>query len=127
MESIRGLELIYDGDCPVCRNYVRFMRLRESAGEVRLIDARQAPEVVQALNAEGLDLDEGMVLRLGDEAFHGDEALLRLALLSTRSGLFNRLNYWLFSSPRRARWSYPWLRAGRNVLLRLLGKSKINH
>ena len=127
MDTPPKLELIYDGDCPVCRNYVRFMRLRESAGEVSLVDARGAPEVVKALNASGLDLDEGMVLRLGEQCFHGDEALLHLALLSTRSGLFNRLNYWLFSSPRRARWSYPWLRAGRNLLLRLLGKSKINH
>jgi len=48
-----------------------------------------------------------------------------LALLSTPSSGFNRLNAALFRSPTASRLLYPVLRAGRNAVLRLLGRGKI--
>ena len=33
--------LVYDKQCPLCDNYCRMVRLRESVGELRLIDARE--------------------------------------------------------------------------------------
>jgi hypothetical protein len=48
-----------------------------------------------------------------------------LALLSTSSGSFNRINALVFSRPRLARVLYPVLRAGRNLLLRILHRSKL--
>lgn len=118
--------LIYDGDCPVCSRYVQFVRLRESVGPVRLIDARDGgPEVEQILKA-GLDLDEGMVLRIGSRFYHGDECVHALALLSTPSTAFNRLNGWIFRSRGRSKLLYPFLRTGRNALLRLLGRTKFS-
>jgi hypothetical protein len=50
-----------------------------------------------------------------------------LALLSTRSGDFNRLNYWLFRSKRVSALLYPLLRACRNLVLRLMGRSRIDN
>jgi hypothetical protein len=48
-----------------------------------------------------------------------------LALLSNRATLFNRINALVFCSYERARLLYPILRAGRNVTLKVLGRSKI--
>jgi hypothetical protein len=117
--------LIYDGYCPFCSRYVRYLRLREAVGELRLVDAREGGPEVEAAKAEGLDLDEGMVLRLGDATYHGADCLNRLALMSSPSGVFNRLNAALFRSPRLSALGYPVLRCGRNLALRLLRRPRL--
>lgn len=119
--------LIYDKECPACHFYCQIVRIRQSVGELVLIDARENPEVLQEITAEGLDIDQGMVLKMDGQLYYGADAIHLLALLSGRSGVFNRLNYWLFSSKKVAGFLYPILRSCRNVLLKLLGKTKINN
>jgi predicted DCC family thiol-disulfide oxidoreductase YuxK len=117
--------LIYDGECPFCSRFARLTRLREAVGPLRLIDARSAAPEVAAARSRGFVLDEGMLLRLDGHDYAGADCLQRLALLSSRSTLFNRLNYALLRSPSLARVSYPLLRFGRNVALRMLGRPKL--
>ena len=119
--------LIYDKDCPACNAYCQMVRIRQSVGELKLINAREDTEVMQQITAQGLDIDQGMVLKMGDNWYYGSDAIYMLSLLSSRSGVFNRLNYHLFKSRRVAKWLYPLLRACRNLLLKLLGKRKINN
>lgn len=119
--------LIYDKDCPACNAYCQMVRIRQSVGELKLINAREDTEVMQQITAQGLDIDQGMVLKMGDNWYYGSDAIYMLSLLSSRSGLFNRLNYQLFKSKRLAQWLYPLLRFFRNLLLKLLGKRKINN
>ena len=38
--SEKNLVLVYDDDCPVCSNYVQMLRIRESIGELKLVNAR---------------------------------------------------------------------------------------
>jgi predicted DCC family thiol-disulfide oxidoreductase YuxK len=118
--------IVYDGQCPFCSRYVTLLRLREALGRVELIDARQDGPLVDEITAAGLDLDEGMVLKMDGRLYHGDECIHRLALLSTPSGLFNRVNAAVFRSPTASRLLYPVLRIGRDAALRLLGRPKLN-
>ena len=117
--------LIYDGECPFCSRFARLTRLREAVGPLRLIDARSVAPEVTAARVRGFVLDEGMLLRLDGHDYAGADCLQRLALLSSRSTLFNRISYALLRSRAVARWSYPLLRFGRNVALRMLGRSKL--
>ncbi|PJE55144.1 DCC1-like thiol-disulfide oxidoreductase family protein [Marinomonas sp. BSi20584] len=119
--------LIYDKECPACHFYCQIVRIRQSVGELVLIDARENPEVLKEVTAQGLDIDQGMVLKMDGQLYYGADAIHLLALLSGRSGVFNRLNYWLFSSKKVAAILYPVLRSCRNVLLKLLSKTKINN
>lgn len=121
------LTLVYDGECPLCRQFVRLQRLRRDVGELTLIDARRESDARRELSEQGIDLDEGMALRIDEHWVHGSEALHRLALMSTGSGLFNRWMARLFASPHRTARLYPWLRRGRAVLLRLLGRRPIDN
>ena len=121
-----GAWLLYDGECPFCSRYVKLVRFREAVGRVRLIDARQDSALLAEIAAANLNLDEGMVLKLNGRYYHGAECIHTLALLSTPSTMFNRLNIAIFRAPTLARLLYPLLRAGRNTVLRLLGRSKIN-
>jgi predicted DCC family thiol-disulfide oxidoreductase YuxK len=121
------LAIIYDGDCPVCSRYVRYLRLQKAAGTVALINARQGGAEVDSARVRGYELDEGIVLRIGNQYFHGHEAMNALALMSTPVGMINRLLFVIFRSDRLARVAYPLLRSGRNLLLALLGRSKMGY
>jgi len=117
------LAVIYDGYCPFCSRYIGLLRLRAAFGCVDLIDARKGGPLIEDVSRRGLDVDAGMILIIGDVAYHGAECIHRLALMSTPSGLFNRINVWIFRSGARSRLIYPILRSGRDLTLRLLGRS----
>lgn len=120
-----GNHLIYDGDCPFCSQYVLLARIRDATGPMALLNARDGgPECARARDL-GYDLNEGMLLHLDGRDYFGADCLNRLALLSTRSGFFNRVTALVFQSPTVTRFCYPLMRAGRNATLRLLGRSKI--
>jgi predicted DCC family thiol-disulfide oxidoreductase YuxK len=107
------LHIVYDGDCPFCSRYVALLRLREQH-DVRLVDARKNPAFAAQY---GLDLNAGMIVDLDGNVFHGARAI---SVLSRLSGTI---------SPLRSEWIaravYPLLRFGRNVSLKVLGRSRI--
>lgn len=119
--------LIYDKDCPACNAYCQMVRIRQSVGEFKLVNAREDTEIRLQITAQRMDIDQGMVLKMGANWYYGSDAIYMLALLSSRNGLLNRLNYRLFKSKQLAKWLYPLLRFFRNLLLKLLGKRKINN
>lgn len=119
------LSIFYDGECPFCTSYVRYYRLNDGEITVSMVNLRNHPEKVAEFDASGLNVDDGMVVILDGETYHGSEAVHVLALLSTRIGVFNKVNRWVFSRRRLARVLYPIMVGGRNLLLALLGRSKI--
>jgi len=119
--------LVYDKECPACDNYCRVIRIRESVGKLTIIDARQNSRVMKEITEDGLDIDQGMVLKMGGQLYYGSDAIHALALISSNAGIFNRLNYWMFKSKRVSYVLYPVLRLMRNLLLKMLGKTKINN
>ena len=125
MTDEQRIELVYDRECPVCNYYSQ--RIDIADGELERVDAREPGLLRDDLTALGHDLDEGMVLRIGDEIFYGSDALNRLAQISSGKGLFNRCMSLTFRSPRTARLLYPLLTRGRGLLLRLLGRSRIDN
>jgi predicted DCC family thiol-disulfide oxidoreductase YuxK len=119
--------LVYDKECPACNNYCQVVRIRQDIGELKLIDAREDSAVMREITVQGLDIDQGMVLKMGGQLYYGSDAIHALALISSRSGLFNRMNYWIFKSGILSAILYPVLRSCRNLLLKLLGVTKINN
>lgn len=119
------VSILYDGECPVCRNYVRMMRLRESFGEVALANARERPDLVARYREIGMEVNDGIVLDLDGTIYYGSDAMTALATISSPSSTFNRVNAALFTSTRTARALYPVLTLCRRVLLRLLGRNLI--
>jgi predicted DCC family thiol-disulfide oxidoreductase YuxK len=119
--------LVYDKQCPACDYYCKLVRIREAAGVLALVDARDGGPVMDEITAAGLDIDEGMVLKDGGTLYYGADAIHVLALMGTNSGLFNRVCYLSFRNQRVARWLYPMLRACRNLLLKFLGRTRINN
>jgi predicted DCC family thiol-disulfide oxidoreductase YuxK len=130
--SIEKIVVIYDKACPACDNYCQWVRINESLGlkgrrELLLIDARENPEYLALVTQRGLDIDQGMVVLVNETLYYGSDAIHVLALMSSQVGIFNRINYWLFKSKVRAHFLYPVLRTLRGLLLKILGKTKINN
>ncbi len=119
--------LVYDKECPVCHTYCQNIHIREIAGELKIVDARGPSDVMDEITARGLDIDQGMVLKMGGQLYYGAEAIHALSLLSNPGNIFNRLNFLTFRSKILSRLLYPALRSGRNLLLKILGKTKINN
>lgn len=115
--------IVYDGECPFCSRYVLLVRLREAVGKARLVNARDHGAEAEYLWRLGYNLDEGMALMYQGQIFFGGECLHRLALLSTRSNIFNQVNASIFSSSALSAVLYPILRFGRSITLRILGRS----
>jgi len=107
------LRIVYDGECPFCANYVGLLRLREDHA-VELVDARA--DRIKA-NRYGLNLNEGMIVDLDGEIFHGAKAVALLSRLSRRPGIL--------SSDRIANAVYPLMRRGRAITLRVLGRKPL--
>ena len=119
--------LVYDKQCPACDYYCNLVRIREAAGRLVLIDARDGGPIMEEVTAAGLDIDQGMVVKVGGTLYYGSDAIHVLSLMGTNSGFFNRLTHWSFKYRPVARVLYPVLRACRNLLLKILGKTKINN
>ena len=82
---------------------------------------------MKEITTQGLDIDQGMVLKMGGRLYYGSDAIHALALISSCSGVFDRLNYWIFKSKTLSHILYPVLCFFRNLLLKLLGRTKINN
>lgn len=126
MSADRTNYLVYDGACPFCSAYVKLLRLREAGSEIGLVNAREPHPILQDVRDRKISLDDGMALRLNGTWYHGADCIHALALMSTRSGFFNRLNAAMFRSRTLSAILYPALRAGRNGAIRILGYPKLD-
>ena len=119
--------LVYDKECPACNAYCQNIKIRETIGDLIIIDARKKSAILNEITKLRLDIDQGMVLKMEKQLYYGSDAIHTLALISSRSGLFSRINYWFFKSKLTSSLFYPILRLFRNLLLKMLGKTKINN
>lgn len=114
--------IVYDRRCPICRRLVAATRLRERAASLELVDARtEALENIQGKDLRALDFDAGFAVVVDGEVHHGADGARALALLTEPTGVIFRLFRFLVRTPGRSRVWYPVFRAGRWLLLRLLG------
>ena len=127
MTKSGDIELVYDRQCPVCDAYCQLVDVRDSEGKLVRVDARDDSPIMDEITARGLDIDEGMVLKVGVAIYYGADAIHELALLSSRKGVFNRLAAAMFRWTPLARLLYPVMKAGRNLLLKILGRTRINN
>ncbi len=121
---------VYDGDCPLCLMGATHFRIKQAVGELHLLNKRETDDshlLIAEINAQKLDLDRGMVLKIGGRLYQGADALHVMALIGSNTGWFNRLNAFLFKSRKVAGLCYPFMRAVRNLLIVLKGVPKINN
>ncbi len=129
------IRVVYDRECPVCHLYCELVQSGSQRQDdslsgtpvVELLDAREDSELMRRITHLGLDIDEGMVVEIGDELHYGADAIHALTVAERGRGAFGLVSRFLFARRGAARFFYPWLRRVRNLLLKLLGKQRINN
>ena len=120
------LSIIYDGHCPFCSRYVKWVRLKEAVENVSLVNAREHKDLYKDCLDAGYDLDIGMLALYKGTIYHGTEAVHFLALMTSPVSVFNKLNRLIFSNRIMSKILYPLLRLGRNTAIFLKGKSQFS-
>ena len=111
----------------MCEFYCQRIDLRASAGELVRVNARDDSEIMSEITDLGLDIDEGMVVRVGDELHYGADAIHALAQLGSAKGLVNNAARLGFGSRRVARLLYPFFKFLSNLLLKILRRTRVNN
>jgi predicted DCC family thiol-disulfide oxidoreductase YuxK len=123
----KTIYLIYDGECPICNNAAQALKIRKAVGNFIIINARtNNPLVLEAKN-HGYDLDEGLLVKYQGQFYYGKDGMHILAILGSKSNLFNKINSTLFRSKILLTILYPVLKFIRRCLLMILGVKKIKH
>lgn len=117
--------ILYDGECPVCGEYLSLLKIRELVDEVQLVNARDRPDLVESLRAAGYEINDGIVLVHDGGIVYGASALSVIAQLGESRRTLNRASAALFRVPVVGAVLYSVLKAGRKLLLRLLGRGMI--
>src|SRR4051812_46556167 len=111
------IELVYDDKCPVCRVYCRNVNLDNPAVRLELVDAREGGSLMDDITKQGLDIDEGMVLKAGGQLYYGSEAMHQIALRARKKGWTAWMNRLFFSTSSRANIFYPAGKVLRSLVL----------
>ncbi|MDI1227552.1 MAG: DCC1-like thiol-disulfide oxidoreductase family protein [bacterium] len=117
------IEILYDDQCPICRGYCTKVQLQAGAGALVLTDARKDGALMDEVTRQGLDIDEGMVVKIDGNIYYGSEAMRVLVPLTT-AGPIERA---LFRTRRISALVYGFCKGVRNLLLRLLRIKKIEN
>ena len=118
------IQIIYDGHCPLCKNFTKLLKLRTNFNVV-LLDARENFELSKNLLSSGYNLDKGMLVSIGDQRYFGYEAMWVLASISSNSNFVNKIFSVCFSNKKLASMIYPVLVLGRNGVLFFLSRKKL--
>lgn len=117
--------LVYDGDCPVCQNYVQWTALRQQHPEIVLLDAREHPDLVTALRAEAIEVNDTFVLQINGQRHVGAQAMARISAAMQPEGIVARLLKTTTRSATLLAPIYPVLVRLRKALLWLIGRDQI--
>lgn len=115
---MQNLTLYYDGECPICKRYTMFLKLKKDYHLI-LKDARESIELEDICTLNQIDINDGMILITEtNEILQGGWALLYLKKISNNKNLFYRI----FISKSMIRITYPILKNIRLLLLKILRK-----
>jgi len=129
LENRTGIWFVYDGDCPFCCAAALALKIKQEYGSLHLLNARENQDdaLIQAVNEQQLDLDEGMVIFTNGRFYHGKQVLQFMAKYGEACGIFNLFNKSLFWSETLASLTYPWMRAVRNWRIRRNNSGRIDN
>ena len=117
--------IIYDGVCPFCSAYAKFLRLQQSVGPVELLSARADDPRIEQYVSAGYELDEGMLVVADGQVQAGADAVHWLALHSPADTLIEKLYSAVFRRKALAHGLYPLAKLGRRAWLALRGRPLI--
>jgi len=121
------IEIIYDGECPICQAGVKSLCTGEDLGRITKIDKRVETDnaVVQEAKDANLNINKGVIIKYQGKLYQGLDALHLASKLKIGKGAVNAIGRLMFRNKTIGRALYPILRGTRNVLVSLKGVGQI--
>ena len=115
----------YDGDCPFCNSYIRMQRFKEMSLKVELKNFRESPDLIETMQSQGRNPNDGMYVNFNGAEYYADEAMTLISGLPSNKNIISLFFKWWFQNKTRAKILYPALRIGRNLALKILRRQQI--
>ena len=114
----KDLTFIYDGECPFCNHFAELLELKSKIRNISILDARKNKIITNSLLNKGYDIDKGAILLMGDDIFHGAEAINTISnQINNPSGRLLKLLSNIFKSNKRTKLMFPFLLRARRFAL----------
>ena len=127
MKKNPSVEVIYDGECPFCSNFVSLSRLQDLGYKVTLINARDNANPIVGELSKSYNLDNGMIVIVGDEILYGASAASFIATGFVKQDLISRIYRGLLKRDNISKLIYPVLVIMRKIYFKVIGKKLINN
>ena len=112
------LTFIYDGECPFCNHFAELLEIKSKIKNISILDARKNQSITKSLINKGYDIDKGAILLMGDDIFHGAEAINTICnQINNPSGRLLKLLSNIFKSNKRTKLLFPFLVRARRFAL----------
>lgn len=124
-ESQNKIDIIYDGECPICQAGVK--SLCDGKADITKIDKRTDKDnpVAIAAQSANLKIDEGVIIHYQDKFYQGVDALHLASKMDLGKGFVNSIGKLMFRNKTVGKFFYPFLRGTRNILVYAKGVGKI--
>ena len=112
------LIFIYDGECPFCNHFAELLELKSKIKNISILDGRKNPVLIKDLLKKGYDLDNGAILLMDENIFHGAEAINTICkLINKPSSKLLEILSKTFKSSKRTKFLFPFLVRARRLAL----------
>ena len=112
------LIFIYDGECPFCNHFAELLELKSKIKNISVIDGRKNPNLIKDFLKKCYDLDNGAILLMDENIFHGAEAINTICkLINKPSSKLLEILSKTFKSSKRTKFIFPFLLRARRFAL----------
>jgi len=112
------LIFIYDGECPFCNHFAELLELKSKIKNISILDGRKNPDLIKDLLKKGYDIDNGAILLMDENIFHGAEAINTICkLINKPSSKLLEILSKTFKSSKRTKFIFPFLVRARRLTL----------
>lgn len=84
------IKIFYDGSCFFCKNYIRFVKLKEDFN-VSLYNLREHLDIADNFFKRGINVDDGMIIEIKDKIYFGVQAMIFLSKYDENKNIYNFL------------------------------------
>lgn len=122
--KINQIIIFYDEECPFCKNYTNFLKLKKSF-DLKLIDARKNKIEIENI-CKNLDINDGFVVVYENQCYQGANALEVLNSAVDKTTILGKLHFFFAYENTFSKFLYKILFILRKFILFILRKdSKI--
>lgn len=114
------LTLYYDQECPFCKNYANFLKLKKDY-ELELKNAREYHSEIHSLCKE-LDMNDGLIVLVDGKCLQGIDALRYIDTVMQKQGLLSQLHGIWNAKKSLSQFLYRCIKGLRKMVLFLMGK-----